>query len=128
MEEIRIITYKTIDGKLFDVKEDAEKHEKTLTKVKAYKIYAYPDLTEGRHGAKFQGYLLVHADNNQDLFVEDWCYRKYKNKIGFIMGAYGSNAIMETWLYHEVPLASVNLNENKILDKIEENFVNKIWS
>ncbi len=128
MEEIKTVTYKTIDGKLFDNKEDAVKHEETLSKVKAYRICAYPDLTEGRHGYKFQGYLLVHTNAYQNLFAEEWCYKKYKSRVDFVMGAYGSNAIMVTWSYDEVPLSSIDQNKDKILDRIEENFVTKIWS
>ena len=44
------------------------------------------------------------------------------------MGAYGSNAIMETWSCEEVSLSSIEQNKDRILDRIEENFVTKIWS
>lgn len=125
MREIKSVVYETLDGKIFKNKEDAEKHEQKLKGIKAYKIYAYPDLTEGRHGYQFQGYLLVNARNSHSLFVENWCYSKYGNRVDFIMGGFNSNAIMEKWSFVGCDLYLVN--EAEILDKIEEDLVDKIW-
>lgn len=125
MEEIKTITYRTLDGKIFEDKDKATIHEKSLGNVKAYKIYAYPDLTEGKHSYQFQGYLLVNAETHHDMFVEDWCYRNYKNRIDFIMGAYGSNAIMEKWNYLECQLNVVK--GDNVLDKLEDMCSPKIW-
>lgn len=124
MQKILTVTYKTIDGKLFDNEEDALKHEKAYQNIKAFKIFAYPDLTEGRNGPTFQGYLLVHAKSDHSLFVEDWCYRKYHNKVSFVMGAFSSAAIRENWYYLPCKLSEV---DDQIIEKIEEDFVTKIW-
>lgn len=124
MEEVKTIVYKTIDGKIFESKEDAQKHETKLGNLRAFKIYAYPDLNEGRRGAEFQGYLLVNARSSHDMFAEHWCYEKYKNKVAFVMGAFGSNAIMENWYYTRCDLSEVDGN---VIDRVQENFVDKLW-
>lgn len=124
MEEVLTIAYKTIDGKLFESKEEAQKHEEQNQNLKAFKIFAYPDLTEGRSGPEFQGYLLVNAKSNHSMFAEHWCYEKYHNKIAFVMGVFGSNAIMENWYYTSCSLSEVN---DSIIGKVQEDFVEKLW-
>lgn len=125
MEEIKSITYRTIDGKLFESKEEAEQHEMKIRNVKAYKIYAYPDLNEGRRSAEFQGYLLVNSDGYHDMFAEYWCYEKYKNRVAFVMGAFGSNAIMENWSYKSCDVLEVQ--SEKIIGRVQDKFVPKLW-
>lgn len=89
------------------------------------KVYAEPDLNEGRNGPKFVGYMLVHANGYHSMFAEEWGYRKYGNKIAFIRGTYGSNAIVDSWFIRECKLKEVVSSE--IIDKVEEAFVTKLW-
>lgn len=49
MKEIKSIIYETVDGTLFTDKKEAEKHEKRLLGRRFFRVYAHPDLTEGRH-------------------------------------------------------------------------------
>lgn len=125
MEEVKIVVYKTIDGKIFENKEEAEKHERNISNVYAFKIYYQPDLTEGRGFQKY-GYLLINANKKHEIFARHWCYERFGNEITFVMGVYGSNAITKEWSICHCPLNKVE--DDKILDKIEEQFVNKLWS
>ncbi|HLO11329.1 MAG TPA: hypothetical protein VK190_03610 [Pseudoneobacillus sp.] len=125
MEILTKVTYKTTDGLLFEDQKEAEKHEKELNDVKVFKIYSGPDLTEGRHGPEFTGYLLIHANNNHDMFAENWCYNNYGNKVAFTMGVYGSNAILYRWRFQQCALDQVE--PNKVIARLEEDFVTKLW-
>lgn len=125
MEEIKSITYKTIDGLVFEDRDKAEIHEKSLGNVKAFKIYAFPDLNEGKYSYQFQGYLLVNAEAHHNLFVEDWCYKNYKNRVDFVMGTYGSNAIIEKWNFISCDLGDVKPDD--VLDKLEDKCSPKMW-
>lgn len=83
-----IISYQTVDGKLFTNKEEAEKHEKIVNNRKVYRINYCPDLTEGR-GLQKSGYIVVEGDKSAylaDLLVENWCYVKWGNKVAFAQG------------------------------------------
>lgn len=124
MKEVTKLVYETEDGKVFENKEDAIKYEEKFLNVKAYHIFYKPDLIEGR-GLQEDGYILVHSRNNHKLFAEHFCYKEFGNKVGFVMGAYGSNAITTTWSISSCDLKSID--ENKIITKIEEDFVEKIW-
>lgn len=126
MKEVIRIVYETVDGKVFYNKEEAEKHEEKINDVKAFRVYAHPDLTEGRSGASFQGYLLVHVRNAHEMFAEEWCYRKYGNKVTFVQGVYGSNAIMTSWRLS--PCSVFNVEDSKIIGRLEEDFVDKLWN
>lgn len=117
--------YQTDDGKIFESKLEAETHEGKFKNVKAFKITYNYDWNEGR-GYHSNGYVLVHTKNHHKMFVEDWCFRKFGNRIGFVMGAYGSNAVAYKWLIESCELQDVE--EDKILAKLEEKFVDKIWS
>lgn len=125
MEKIETVCYKTTDGKIFETESMAQEHEKELSNVKAFKVYAHPDLTEGRYGPSLQGYLLVHANKYHDEFAKHWAYTEYGNEIAFVMGAYGSNAIIGNWKVTQCDIDSIE--SDKIVDKIEENFIKKIW-
>lgn len=122
IEEIK--TYKTSDGELFDDKKEAEKHELELQKIKIYRVNYHPELNEGR-GYLDKGYVFIHANNFHEMFLKDWLHKKFGNPISFVMGVYGSNAIMDSYTWCEVTESEVE--PNKVLARIEENFVNKIW-
>jgi hypothetical protein len=125
MREVKSVIYITDDGKEFTNKNDALKHETKLKNVKAFLVRYNPDLTEGR-GFQKSGIVLVHANGNHKEFVEHWCYERFGNSITFVMGVYGSNAICGNW--YITSATDNDINQFEVLDKIEENFVNKIWS
>lgn len=122
IEEIK--TYRTQDGKIFDDRKKAEKHELELQKVKIYRVNYHPELNEGK-GFLASGYVYVHANDYHEMFLRDWLYKKFGNPISFVMGVYGSNAITNSYLWYEVVESDVNAD--KILARIEETLVNKIW-
>jgi hypothetical protein len=125
MKEIPSVIYETIDGKRFISRKEAELHESQLTDVKGFLVRYAPDLTEGR-GWQKEGIVLVHAKRHQLWFAEHYCYEKFGNRIEFIMGAYGSNAITENWSVREVNIDSQK--KQPILAKLEEDFITKIWN
>lgn len=124
MREVTKLVYETEDGKVFENKEDAIKYEEKYLNVKAFHVYHSPDLTEGR-GYQKDDYILVHARGNHLLFAEHYCYKTFGNKVSFVMGVYGSNAITPAWSV--TPCDMKKVDNNKILHKIEEDFVEKIW-
>lgn len=122
IEEIK--TYRTSDEKVFDDKKMAEMHELELQKIKVYCVHYRPDLNEGR-GHLERGYVFIHANKYHEKFLKDWLHKKFGNPISFVMGVYGSNAIMDSYTWYEVTESDVK--SDKVLARIEENFVNKIW-
>ena len=122
--------YKTDDGHTFESLNDAEFHVAfKKDDVVLFELYAKPDLGEGRHGAKKRGYIFVHAKDKHKLFAEEFMYEKYGNKIDFVQGTYGSNAIIEAWKIKQVDKNKVELNDidNATIYKLEENFVDHIF-
>lgn len=122
IEEIK--TYRTSDGELFNEKKEAEKHELMLQKIKIYHVYYHPDLNEGK-GYLDNGYVFIHANNYHEKFLKDWLHKEFGNPVSFVMGVYGSNAIMDSYTWYEVTKSEVE--SDKVLARIEEDFVNKIW-
>lgn len=122
------ITYETSDGEVFTDKAKAEEHEsylETLYKnVRAYHVSYSPDLTEG-HGYECDGYVLVHAKCCHELFLKHWLGEEFGNPIALVGGVYGSNAIMDRYVYKEVPYEQVDTS--KVLKRLEEKFVEKLW-
>jgi hypothetical protein len=125
MREEKQTIYITDDGKAFTDKKEATIHETKLNNVKNYLVRYSPDLTEGR-GFQAAGIVMVHAKGSHKEFVEHWCYKKFGNRIDFCMGAYGSNAITDSWDIKEA--SEDDLRKYDILYRIEENFVTKIWN
>lgn len=125
MKEIKSTIYITDDGKEFTNKKEAMEHESRLNNVKYFVVRYSPDLTEGR-GLQKAGLVMVHAKGSHREFVEHWCYQNFGNRIDFCMGVYGSNAIMAAWSIREVVESEIGSYE--VLNKIEERFVDKIWS
>lgn len=122
IEEIK--TYKTSDGKLFDNKDEAERYEFELQKIKIYRVHYHPELNEGKRYLD-DGYVFIYANNYHEMFLKDWLYKKFGNPISFVMGVYGSNAIVDSYIWYEI--TEPEIESNKILARIEEDFVNKIW-
>lgn len=62
-----------------------------------FEVKYQPDLSEGK-GLTKSGYVEVNASRAHKMFVEDWCYKKFGNRVAFAMGAYTSSAIMDNWV------------------------------
>lgn len=84
MKEEIIKIYKTIDGKIFENKDDALEYEERFKNKQYYLVFAFPDLTEGRHDGKCIGYIFIDKidlswSNNpiDDIiateYAEVWC-------------------------------------------------------
>ena len=72
MKEIKSIIYETVDGTLFTDKKEAEKHEKRLLGRRFFRVYAHPDLTEGRHNWKVEQiseFNLTDIKNSSDNYL-----------------------------------------------------------
>lgn len=123
IEEIK--SYRTSDGEIFSDKHNAEMHEQNLQNIKVYRIDYHPDLNEG-YSYYDRGFVFIHANRYHEKFLKNWLYENLGNPISFIMGVFGSNAIMDSYIYYECNMSEVD--ENKILAKIEEKFVDKIWT
>lgn len=121
------IIYTTSDGKTFEDKNEAEKHEKKLQaeRIKIYRVRYHPDLNEGR-GYNNIGYVYIHANSHHELFLQNYLCETFGNPISFVMGVLGSNAIMESYTYSVC--SEKEVKPDKILARIEEEFVDKLWS
>jgi hypothetical protein len=124
MKEIKKTVYVTDDGKEFTNRKEAELHETKTKDVKYFLVSYAPDLTEGR-GLQNKGILMVHSKGCQSMFAEHYCYQKFGNKIEFVMGVYGSNAITQNWSIREINKEQTA--NYPVLARLEENFVTKIW-
>ena len=102
--------YTASDGKEFDNEKEAEEHDKKVIResIKVYKVYYNPDLNEGR-GYGDHGYVYVHANKYHEQFLEYFLCKRFGNPISFVMGTFGSNAIMQTYTYLEVPESDVKI-------------------
>lgn len=120
------IIYTTSDGKTFEDKNEAEKHEKKLQaeRIKIYRVHYHPDLNEGR-GYNNIGYVYIHANSHHELFLQNYLCETFGNPISFVMGVFGSNAIMDSYTYSVC--SEKEVKPDKILARIEENFVDKLW-
>lgn len=121
------VIYTTSDGKTFEDKKEAEKHEKKLQaeRIKIYRVQYHPDLNEGR-GYNNIGYVYIHANSHHELFLQNYLCETFGNPISFVMGVFGSNTIMESYTYSVC--SEKEVKPDKILARIEENFVDKLWS
>lgn len=124
MKKITIERYQAIDGRVFDSIVDAANHEKALTKVRAFAVYNKPDLTEGRYGPKFAGYVLINANDYHEDFANWWAFENLGNQFTFAQGVFGSNAIMKSWLIKPTQ----EYNDGEVIGRVEEKFVEKLWS
>lgn len=96
-----------------------------MQNIKAYRINYHPDLNEGCLYYD-NGFVLIHANRYHEKFLKNWLCEQFGNPISFVMGVFGSNTIMDSYTYYECNISEVD--ENNILTRIEENFVDKIWT
>lgn len=132
------IIYTTSDGKTFEDKKEAEKHERKLQieLIKIYRVQYHPTWVLNAEykdtGCKYIiryehiGYVYIHANSHHGLFLQDYLCETFGNPISFVMGVHGSNEIMESYTYSEC--SEKEVEKNKILARIEEEFVDKLWS
>lgn len=112
--------YETIDGRQFENKHEAEKHEK---KLEFFELYCFPDTTEGRHSCLLKGYIAVAANDRHSYFAEYAAHKVLGNRITFCQGVFGSNAIMENWKIKHVDKDNVLHNEKTpVLITVKDNF------
>jgi hypothetical protein len=83
-EENKVV-YTTEDGKTFFDKKEAQRHEDTLKNTKAYQVRYCPDLNETGTLQK-TGYIICNAQWGNDLWVEDWLYKKFGSRVAFVQG------------------------------------------
>lgn len=120
--EQTMTTYKTSDGRIFTKRAEAEEHEKALSGIKAFTVYAFPDLNEGRHGPTCQGFVLVNASADHALFAQHWAFKRYGSAVAFVQGVFGSNAIAQNWR-----LTAADSHEDaRVIARIEERFPPKV--
>lgn len=59
----------TVNNKDFKNKEDAIKYIENLNEILVVKIFAYPDLSEGRYGPRLKDEYHFKAQNRVDAFI-----------------------------------------------------------
>lgn len=101
MREVTIHAYETSDGKQFATFEEAQEHQDWLDFSKVFFVQHDFDLTEGR-GYYKKGLVVVTAKQGHEEIVEDYCYNKFGQRIGYVMGVVSRNSEVNLWTYHEV--------------------------
>ncbi|PLS19534.1 hypothetical protein CVD28_03710 [Bacillus sp. M6-12] len=98
--------FTTEDGKTFFDKQEAEKHEEQLKNQKAYRVRYCPDLNETGMLQK-TGYIICHARWGNELWVEDWLYKKFGNRIDFVQGV----SPTEKWRFEQIETDKVEADK-----------------
>ena len=117
-----MVQYECMDGMKFSTREEAEQHEEKLKQIHIYKVYAGPDLTEGRYGPKYKGVILINSPYYEEL-ARYWAYNSYGNEYGLIQGVVTKPQKM--WFLETIDKV---YSVDDILAKIEDrNPVELIW-
>lgn len=117
--------YISTDGIPFNTREACLQHEERLKNVKYFRVAHAPDLHEGR-GLKKRIVIAVHALSDHEVYVEHFCYAMFGNRHAFVMGHYGSNAMVYNWAAAEIN--SKALEGQTIKYRIEDANVSEyIW-
>ena len=112
--------FQTTDGKVFNTKEEAEKHESLLTDIKYFYILYGADLNEGRSCLDTKAIVSVNAKASHAEFIQVLCHNAFGSMYQFCQGVFGSNAIMPYWSIGG-EMSSLPLN-SKVSFAIEERF------
>lgn len=136
MKEIKSIIYETVDGKQFTDKKDAEKHENTFLGQRFFRVYANPDLTEGRYDAQPIGYITVDAvtlnygnghisDGICKNYAEAWC-EQYINikKYTFDACSFHKGGPFHNWKVEQISefnLTDIKNSSDNYLGSVDEN-------
>lgn len=114
--------YKCSDGKIYDTLAEAQVHENMLSTVQVYKI-TYVQNDENK-----SGYVLVHCFTKHALFVEEWCYKTYGNRIKFKDNMYTNDKLIEVWTFTKSTKKVTDLTESDtVLAKIEEALISDVF-
>ena len=118
-------SYISTDGITFNTREACLQHEERIKNVKYFRVAHAPDLTEGR-GLKKRIIIAVHALSDHEVYVEHFCYAMFGNRHAFVMGHYGSNAMVYNWAATEIN--SETLEGQTVKYRIEDANVSEyIW-
>lgn len=98
IKEKKSTTYVTSDGTEFTEKPKAEEHENALKDLKYFRVRQGTDCTEGRYQLKNSWLMAVNAKSNHELFAEAACELLFGNRVVFVQGFFGSNAISKNWV------------------------------
>ena len=100
MEELQTTVYRTLDGREFTNKAEAEKHEAAVAEREEqttfWHVTHHPDLTEGR-GWYGSAVLEVYVATKWWpvlALVEDYCARQFGRRVQFVQGC----SAMEGWM------------------------------
>lgn len=107
------LVYKTDDGKTFLDEKEAKKHENRLKHTRAYHVRYAPDLTEKGNTTE-DGYIVCTAKWSNELWVEDWLYQKFGNRVAFVQGV--SPTI--NWSFTKVDIKEVD--DSKLLVQLDK--------
>jgi len=100
------------DGKIFEKEKECIDYEKKFANLRYTKVYAYPDLTEGRHGPRYIGVVKTNIPfGDIKLLVEHWCYKKFGSRCEFVQGAQGIPSWRVGDILTKVPEDSLILGE-----------------
>jgi hypothetical protein len=76
------------------------------------------DLSEGK-GFRETSAVVVETDlMSHQLFVEDFCYKKFGKPVGFVMGRYSSSTITRMWKIAQTSEEYIIKNNIPILETI----------
>jgi hypothetical protein len=98
--------YTTEDNKTFLIQAEAEAHELNIKNTRAYRISYAPDLNETGRLQK-TGCIVCQAQWSHELWVEDWLFQKFGNRIAFVQGV----APTENWTFRKIELKEVKPTE-----------------
>lgn len=109
--------YKTSDGELFPDERSAGRHEQEIAGIKTYFI-------KHMHGSR-SGFVMIHAKRRHEMLLKQWLYCTYGNSILYTENM-NSDTIKEAYGYEECDM--VDVDENRILVRIEDECMEKIWA
>lgn len=97
VEKVIAEMYKTSDGKVFPSIDEAEKHEASLKNIRYFVVRYGADLTEGRQWLESKALIEVNTNGAHKGFAEILCHSLFGSPHQFVMGVFGSNAILPYW-------------------------------
>lgn len=110
MRREELTVYIANDGKRFFSEAEAIKHEEVMSQTKAYMVFHSPDLSTGDFIKG--GFAIVQSSGDNELWLEDWLYKKFGSRVAFIKGRKPT----ENWAYEEIDISDVN--ERRIIADI----------
>lgn len=118
-QSITTDVYISEDGKEFLTEKECLNHEDKMKSILHFKVSAYPDTTEGRMGPKHVGCIAVCAQRHHEMFAEFACFSIFGNRVTFVQGTFGSNAIMPNWKLDKTPSKNP---QGKVIATVQDKF------